>query len=268
MKLTVKNSQLGVLGVLLITTSIIGCQDPDYPAAQSSTTGYNTSSTRVLFVNATPDASSLDFQVENTSVGKLTSGASTSYVGLPLGAVSAAGAQIRIVGAGGTYGVNDISTKPAFLANTSYTYFVTDTINRPVVKNVAGAVTDVGGVRTLQVVDTLTAPAAGTAKVRFFNLAPDVASASARLISLTGTAAATLAGRAYRAAAATSLVYTRVPAGTYTVQLYAASTVPAALTTTPAASSTLAVGDGKIYTIYARGLSRTRTLSIGTVQHN
>ena len=260
----IKNIRSLTLVTAMSATVLVSCQDTDYPTPQPSTTGYLTTA-RALIVNAS-NATGITALIENVAAGTtLAPGANTGYIATPVSASD----QIRIQGSGGTLGTTDLSAKSTFLANTNYTVFVTDSITRPAVRNAAtGAVTDAGGVRLLTVTDTLTAPAAGTAKLRFFNLAPDVASASARLISSTGTAAATLNGRAYRATAATSLLYTRVPAGTYTMQLYAASTAPAALTATPAASTTLTVADGKIYTVYAQGLNRTKTLSVGTVLHN
>lgn len=276
MKLCSKFIWLLVGGTLATAATFVGCQSTDYPTPQPSTTGYNTTSTRVLFVNATPDANSLNFLVENASAGTITPGTSTSYVGVPLGS-----AQIRIQGAGGTLGTaspaGDISSKPSLLANASYTIFATDTINRPKVVSATGATTDVGGVRTLTVVDTLTAPAAGTAKFRFFNLSPDVTGVasstvagpvSARLLNASGASVTTLANRAYRNIAGANLRYTVVPAGTYTVQVYAGATVPTSLTAAPLASATVSMGDGKIYTLYSRGLRRNRTLSVGVVQHN
>lgn len=282
MKFSIKYIQIVVGSALAVATGIVGCQDPDYPAAQPSTTGYNTTSTRVLFVNATPNAASLNLAVDNSPVGTLTPGTSTTYVGVPLGAVAATAPQIRINGAGGTFGANDLTSKGALLANTAYTIFITDSIARPVVRNAAGTVTDIGGIRTLQVVDNLTAPAAGNAHVRFFHLAPDPSTAvSVRLqptAPTSSTVSPTFLNRAYRAATitmgtgATAVTtnyanFTPVAAGTYTAQVYSGTAISA--TVSPILSvSGITVADGKIYTIYARGLRRTGTLGAGVVQHN
>lgn len=242
----------------LCVAAMNSCQDPDYPAPSPSTAGYNTTSSRAIVVNAS-DAPGITALFENITVGaSLAPGASTGYTGVPLGSD-----QVRIKGAGGTLGTNDFSTKSTFLTNTNYTIFVTDSIARP-----KGIGTDAGGIRTLTVVDTLTAPVAGTAKIRFFNLAPDVATASARLINASGTSVTTLLSRAYRTASGTTLRYTSVPAGAYTVQVYSGAIVPTSTTVTPLTSSTVTVADGKIYTLYERGLNRTKTLSLGTVMHN
>ena len=240
---------------------LVGCQETNYPDPQPSTSGFlNTA--RVLFVNAS-NAAGLSALIENTPAGATISpGQSTSYVSAPVSSD-----QIRIKGAGGTFGSNDLASKATFLPNTSYTVFVTDTITRPKTTNtLTGATTDAGGIRLLTVTDTLTAPATGTAKVRVFNLAPDVSTASVRLLNpATSQGAAVFPGRAYRNVAAANLRYSSVPAGTYTTQVYSATAVPSSTTAPTAASSNVTLADGKIYTLYVSGLNRTKTLGVGTV---
>lgn len=51
-----------------------------------------------------------------------------------------------------------------------------------------------------------------------------------------------------------------------TTHVYSGTTLAAMAT--PVASTTLTLADGKIYTIYTKGLNRTKTLSVGTVLHN
>ena len=256
-------SRLMVAG--LFATVVVSCQDPDYPTASPSTAGPNTTSSRAIVVNAS-NAPSITALFENVAAGSaLTPGANTGYIGVPLGSD-----QVRIKGAGGTL-TSDLSAKSTFLANTNYTIFVTDSITRPRVG------TDAGGIRTLTVTDTLTAPATGTAKVRFFNLSPDVTGVasstvagpvSARLINSAGASVATFGNRAYRTASGATLRYTSVPAGAYVTQVYSATAVPSSLTVTPVASTTVTLTDGKIYTLYSQGLRRNNTLNVGTVQHN
>lgn len=268
--------QLKSISMLVVTglcvATMVSCHDTDYPAASPSTAGYNTASSKAIIVNAS-NAASITALFENIAAGTaLTPDAYTGYIGVPLGSD-----QVRIKGSGGTLTTNDFAAKLTFLTNTSYTVFVTDTITRPSVKSAAGTITDVGGVRLLQVADTLTAPAAGTAKFRLFNLSPDVtgvisstvaAPISARVLNSAGTVVATLNNRAYRIATGATLRYTVVPADTYTVQVYSATAVPGDLAATPLASTTVALADGKIYSLYTKGLRRNNTLSVGTVQHN
>ncbi len=111
-------------------------------------------------------------------------------------------------------------------------------------------------------------PAAGTSGVRFFHLAADVGAVSVRLLPSSGTATApTFVNRTYRSTTVTS--FTGVPAGTYTAQVYVGTTVPTATTATPALSVTgVTVADGKLYTIFAQGLSRNKTLGAGIIVNN
>jgi hypothetical protein len=253
---------------------LISCEPTDYPDPQPSTSGFLTSA-RALIVNAT-NAAGLTALVENVTVSTgLAPGNNTAYTAVPVSSN-----QVRIQGAGGTLASTDLSAKSTFAANTSYTVFVTDTINRPrVVNATTGAVTDAGGVRLLTVTDpisqTLTAGAGG---VRFFHLAPDAglptsstattpAAVSVRLSAPTNTSAvASFVNRAYRNI--TNNTFTAVPAGTYRVDVFTGTTIPTAATATPAVSSTITVETSKLYTLYARGLQRNRTLSVGRIQHN
>lgn len=267
-------SMLAVAGI--IAASVTSCQEPDYPAPQQSAAGPNAGSSRVRFTNAS-NAAGLSLFVENTAAGStLAPGQSTDYVALPL----IASAQFRAKGPGGTLGTNDLAQKLAVAAGTNYTVFVTDSIARPRVVAATGAVTDAGGLRFLQVTDNLTAPVAGNAHVRFFHLAADAPAVSVRLqatapASVT-TTTATLQNRAYRVTTVTSGTvttnyanFTPVPAATYTVQVFAGATIPTSATVSPVVSVTgLPLADGKIYTIYARGLIRDRTLGAGLIQHN
>ena len=269
-----------ILTLVAVITGLIvtACQKIEYPDPSPVATPANTSA-RVLFVNAT-NAPALTTLIENTPVGSaLAPGATTAY--LPIATNSS---QIRIKGAGGVLGAAnlDLTAKQTFLANTSYTVFVTDTISRPQIRNSVGNITDNGGIRFVTVTDNLTAPAAGSAHVRFLNLAADTSPTSLRLQPTDPTSTTvtpTFNGRAFRSptvtigtgttAVTTNFAnFTPIPAGTYVTQLYAAAAAPTALTATPATSTTLTVAAGKIYTVYAGGLRRTRTLNVGTVLHN
>lgn len=273
---TVSKTILGwAVAGMAITSTLVGCQDPDY-ATPTPASGPATATARALFVNASPNAPALNFLVENVSVAQsLTLGQSSNYVAIPTGNI-----QLRAKAAtgtvGGTLGDRDILFRAGAtnqnnfgsVSGTSYSVFVTDTIQRPVPTTPAGA-TNTGGPQFLTVTDTLTAPTAGNARVRVFNFAPDVLTASVRLLNPgTNQGAATFPGRAYRNVAGTNLRYTSVPAGTYIVQVYTANAVPTATTAPTSATASVALTAGKIYTIYPYGLNRTRTLSVGTVLHN
>lgn len=265
---------------LLATGLLVGCQDTNYPDP-SPTSNPSTALARFNFVNVSPDAPAVNFFVENIPAGTgqaiNTAPLTASYVNAQAGG---GGVQLRARAAsgniGGIIGSNEVLFRAsatnnnnfATVAGNSYTVFLTDSLNRPRPTVVNG--TNLGGPQFFVVTDTLTAPAAGRARVRFFNFAPDVPSASARLTNTTSsTATATLNNRAYRTTNAASLGYTSLPAGAYVTQVYAATAVqPTSSTVAPTVSTTLTLADGKIYTIYTQGLRRANRLSIGSVQHN
>jgi hypothetical protein len=272
MKLNLNTIQTALTVSLLAGVLLVGCEDTKYPDPTPGTAAaLNTA--RTLFVNAS-NAAGLTALIENLPAGSaLAPGANTGYQPTTVGS-----SQIRVRGAGGTLGTTDLSLKQTFNPATNYTVFVTDTIARPrVVNAVTGATTDAGGIRFLTVTDVLTTPAAGNAGIRFFHLAADVGVVSVRLLPSSGTATApTFVNRAYRVTTVTSgtvttnyAAFTGVPAGTYTAQVYSGTAVPASTTVTPALSvSGLTLADGKLYTVFARGLARDRTLGAGVVLHN
>lgn len=285
MKAIYKDITRFVLASGALVCSLIGCQSPDYPTPTPATTGA-TATARALFVNASPDAPALNFLVENvTAAQSLSSGQNSNYVTIPAGNI-----QLRASAAsgaiGGTLGSNSILFRAGATnqnnfgatANTNYTVFVTDTIARPAPTTPAGA-TNPGGAQFLTVTDPLpTTLAANASGVRFFHLAPDIGlpasstatnplAVSVRLSAPGSTSAvASFLNRAYRNVAANT--FTVVPAGTYQVDVFTGSALPTSATVTPALSATVNVEATKVYTLYARGLNKRRTLSVGRVQHN
>lgn len=199
--------------VAVLTGSLLvlaACQKIEYPAPTPVET-LSTALARFNFVDASPDAPAINFYIENIQAGQAQSFStvpvSASYV---TGQAGGGGVQLRAKAAsgtlGGVIGSNDVvyrssSTNQnnfAAISGNNYTVFLTDTLNRP--KPVVVSGTNLGGPQFLVVTDTLTAPPAGTARVRFFNLAPDVSAASARLTNATSTTSVTnLTNRAYRA---------------------------------------------------------------------
>ncbi len=285
MKTIFKDVTLLVLASGALVYSLVGCESPNYGTPTPATTGA-TASARALFVNASPDAPALNFLVENvTAAQSLSAGQNSSYVTIPTGNI-----QLRASGAsgaiGGTLGSNSILFRAGAtnqnnfgaVSGTNYTVFVTDTIARPAPTTPAG-VTNPGGLQFLTVTDPLpTTLAASASGVRFFHLAPDIGlpvsstatnplAVSVRLSAPGSTSAiASFVNRAYRNVAANA--FTAVPAGTYRVDVFTGPTVPTSATVTPALSTTVNVEATKIYTLYAQGLSKRRTLSVGRVQHN
>lgn len=153
------------------------------------------------------------------------------------------------------------------LANTSYTVFVIDTLNRP--RPTASGSTNLGGPQFVVVTDTVRAPAAGMARVRVFNFTPDAPTVAVRLVNPgTRQGAAGFTRRDFRSVSGNTLRYTSVPAGSYTLQVYTQPDPPVETTAPAAAVTTVTLAEGKNYTIYTTGLVRTGTVTTGTVQHN
>ena len=275
MKYTWNQLSVVITVAFLSTALFTACQDTDYPDPQPAT-GPSTNQARFLFVNAAPGVPALNFFIENNQVGQsLQFGQSVSaYAPAQAGSIQlraqAASGQI-----GGVLGSNDIVYRAGATnqnnfsanANTSYTVFVTDTLNRP--RPTTTNATNLGGPQFVVVTDTLTAPAANTARVRVFNFAPDVSPVSMRLVNpTTNQGAATFLNRAYSNVSGQNLRYSNVPAGNYTVQVYTQATIPSEVSSPASTTANVTLAGGKIYTIYAAGLLRNRNLSVGTVQHN
>lgn len=263
-----------VLAGFIICAALAACQSTDYPDPQPATSP-SPNQARFLFVNASPDSPALNFFIENTQAGQSqtfnqATGYTTSQVGPVQLRARAASGQI-----GGVLGSNDLlyragatnQTNFSALANSSYTVFVVDTLNRP--RPTTSNATNLGGPQFIVVTDTLTAPPAGTARVRVFNLAPDVPTLAVRLVNLsTNEGAAAFPQRVYQTVSGANLRYTNVPAGSYTVQVYTQSSLPSETTAPDVTTANVTLSSGKIYTIYTAGLNRSKTLTVGTVQHN
>jgi hypothetical protein len=235
----------------------------------------------VLFVNATPGSIPLNFFVSNVPAGtSVAFGTNTTYNNTPVGPI-----QLRAKAASGTIGgvlgsadilfragttnQNNFTAAP----NTSYTFFVTDSLNRARPTTIGN--TDPGGPRFLNVTDNLAAPATGNAHIRFFHLSSNAPAVWVNVLRAGSTTpVASFANRAFRAVSTGSgatLVnfanFTPIAAGTYNVEVRTGSaTGPVALTV-----QGVALADGKIYTLYARGLVRgagANALGAGVILHN
>ena len=263
-----KNIYCGVLVSFAFAATLTSCQDTDYPVAQPAT-GASTLSANALFINAAPDAPALNFFVNNLAAGgTIAPGAGTAYnvvaVGpIELRAKAASGSIGGILGsadvlfrAGATNNTN-FTAAPA----TNYTFFVTDSLNRP--KATTLGATDPGGPRFLQVADALTAPTAGNAGVRFYNLSTNSAAVWVNLVA-SGKTTTPFTNKAYRASVP---AFSNVPAGTYTVEIRYTS----ATGKMQASVDKITLADGKIYTMYASGLvggTGSKAMTVGVAAHN
>jgi len=207
---------LVTVSALAIALVAVGCGKDDNP------TGPQVSQARVMVVHASPDAPGVDLLVDNVKVNSaaLTFPSNTGYL-----AVSAGNRNIKVNAAGTNISV--INANLDLSADVSYSVFAT---------NVLSSITP------LVVQDNLAAPASGKAHVRFMHLSPN---APAVDITLTdGTVV--FANRAFGEYTA----FTPLDAGTYNLQVRLAGTSTVVLNLPD-----IAVANGKIYTVFARGLA-------------
>lgn len=277
-KMKISKSIYLLISIFSISICFIGCQDPEYPTP-SPLTEVSSLSSKFMFVNASSDAPALNFFLNNLPAGtNIAIGSnSANYNNATVGSI-----QIKSKAAtgaiGGLLGSSDLifragatnNTNFTAASNISYTFFVTDSLNRA--KSTALGSTDPGGLRFLSVIDNLATPAAGNSHIRFFHLSPN---APAVWVSvLNGTAlTASFQNRTYRTIATTGATgvnfatFVPVPAATYIVEVRTGSATGPVALRVPA----LALTAGKIYTIYARGLvngTGTKALAAGIATHN
>jgi hypothetical protein len=264
MTIHIKTKQWLALVLLAAGTFLNGCKDPEYPNPKPSTTPALNS--RILAVHASPDVPALNILVNNVPIAS-----NLRYLQASNGYANAAAgpAQLRGKAANGTIGgpvgANDLLFRAGatnqnnfnFVANTNYTVFITDVLNRPRPTEAGG--TNPGGPQFLIVSDNLTAPAAGQAKVRFFHLAPDAPPVWMNVVG----GATLFANRAYRAVTD----FSGVNAGQYNLEVRTGSDTGPVVLLIPSVN----LEAGKIYTIFARGLlNQTGDQALGAtiIRHN
>lgn len=262
-----------------VTMAMVSCKDTEYPTPVPATAA-STLAARVLFVNAAP-STTLNFFTNNVPAGtNVALGGSTTYNSVPVGPL-----QLRAKGAsgdiGGILGSSDVlfragatnQTNFTAVSGLNYTFFVTDSLNRAR-STVAGG-TDPGGPRFLSVTDNLTAPAAGNAHIRFFHLSPNAPPVWVNVLRAgVITAPVVTLNRSYRAVSTGSGAtmvnfanFTPITAGTYNIEVRTGSATGPVALSVPG----VALADGKIYTIFARGLVRgagANALGAGITLHN
>ncbi|TGE25640.1 DUF4397 domain-containing protein [Hymenobacter aquaticus] len=275
--------KLALVGSL--AAALVSCEDPELPEAKpvsASTVGQS----KVLVVNAAPGSTGIAATAENISLGAplayLGSASTTFNAGQRLFVfneptnIAANPANYPKVGNPPVDAppvnttARTVTSRTSFLGGTNYTVFLTDQPTRPFVFPVTNT-SDLGGIRTLIVTDNLAAPAAGKAKVRFFNLSPSLTTAVG-VYNTTAPAAFLFSARSYRAVSTGSgstLVnfntFTEVNAGAYTLDVRATATAAPVV-----AAKVYTFEAGKIYTLYASGLtgSSTTPLALSVVTHN
>ena len=181
----------------------------------------------VMVIHASPDAPGVDLLLDDKKVNDapLTFPNNTGYLSIESGKrnikVNVAGTDTTAIGA-------DID----FMADKSYSLFAID---------------QVAAIAPLLVEDDLTAPAPGKAHVRFLHLSPD-----APAVDIVAKGVGTVFGdRRFKDVTA----FTPVDAGTVTLEVQLAGQGQTVLTVPD-----LQLMDGKIYTIWAKGLVADKSL--------
>ncbi len=199
---------------LLPTLAFVGCDDDD-----DNPTGPSTSNATVLVVHASPDAPPVDVLVNGAEVdSNLTFPGNTGYLTLPAGTYNV---DVNVANTTTTA----IDTSVTVSGNTHYSVFAVDSVSR---------------IEALVLVDDLSAPAAGNAKVRFVHLSPNAPGVDVNAVGV-----GTLFNNQFFRDATT---FSEVPGGTYNINV----------TDTSGTTTFLPVGNvtfnaGQIYTVFARG---------------
>ena len=275
-----------------VAGALAGCDDPTYPTP-TPVTESSVGRAQVLVVNAAPGSTSVGITLDNTAFGT-----PLPYLEVSAATSIPAGLRLFIYSEPTNIPATPTPTPPpatplpvvtvarpvvartAFLGGTNYTVFLTDVPTRAYAFPIT-ATSDQGGIRTLTLTDNLTAPTAGTAKIRFVNLAP---SGTYGIFNTSTVPAGTslflaVPTRRFRdisfvtppvPPSTTGITtnfanFTEVAAGSYTLDARSAATTPLAGTRLP-----LTLVAGKIYTLYTRGIAGNATtpLGISVVTHN
>ncbi|MFZ1529299.1 MAG: DUF4397 domain-containing protein [Ferruginibacter sp.] len=219
----------GSLMLVLAAAAFLSCsKDDDTNNAQTA---------KVSATHASPGSPAVDIYVDGAKVttAQLAFPSTTGTTGNPYLTVNAGTRNIK-VSPNGT--LNVINADLAVAANGVYSIFAYDTL---------GSGTTL---KALVLGDNLAAPAAGKAHIRFLHLSPDAPNVDLELLK-TGAAPINLTNIPYVGPSpnATALsAFTPVDAGSYTINVKPAGTSTVVL------NPTLTFAEGKIYTIYARGL--------------
>lgn len=204
-----------ILGMLaIVPLAITSCSDDDDgPVAPKATA-------RVMTVHASPNAPAVDLLVDNGVAGSgLAFPNNTGYL-----TVNAGTRNIKVNVAGTATTV--INADLPLTANTNYTVFAVDSVSK---------------ISTVVLTDNLAMPAAGKAHVRFVHLSPN-----APAVNITLTNGTIVFGnKAFKQ----STDFTPLDAGTYDLQVRDAATNNTVVLSLPG----IALANGKIYTVFAKG---------------
>lgn len=228
-------SLTGLWALILSVGVFTGCSDDD---ETSPTTPTPTQTARVMAVHASPNAPGVDVLVDNVKANStpLTFPNNTPYL-----TVNAGTRNVKVNVAGTTTTVIEANLPVA--ANAVYSVFATDSV---------------ATLTPIVLLDTLTTPANNFAHVRFVHLSPN---APAVDVAVTG-GPVLFANRAFQQYTA----FTPVAVGTYNLEVRLAGTSTVVLSIPG-----VALANGKIYTVWARGFvggSGTQALGAQIIANN
>ncbi len=211
-----KNNIKKLLILLLMTSFIlVSCSDDD----NDSSTAPVLEKANVKVVHASPDAPGVDLLVDNAVAGSnLTFPNNTGYLPVDEGMRNV---KVNVTGTSTTVIEADLNLK----GMENYSVFAVD---------------KVANIIPLVIIDDLTAPAMGTAHVRFIHLSPD-----APAVDITTTDGTVVFGN-YEFKDYSD--FAPLPAGSYDLQVRLAGTDTVVLELPG-----IAVADGNIYTVFAKG---------------
>lgn len=204
-----------VLGMAVVLPLVLtSCSDDDdNPVAPES-------SANLMVVHASPNAPAVDLLVDDMIAGSgLTFPNNTAYLSVDAGPRNV---KVNVSGTSTTVINADLS----LTENANYTVFAVDSVSK---------------ISTVVLTDNLASPAAGKAHVRFVHLSPN-----APAVNITLTNGTIVFGnRAFKQ----STDFTPLDAGTYDLQVRDAATNTTVVLSLPG----IALTNGKIYTIFAKG---------------
>jgi len=219
MKTTLKNFSLTTkIALSLLTITII------FSACKKDWNNDPIEAAGIGYVHASPGTAALDFVLDNQKIGSFTYTNDRGYY--------AAYPGTRLVGVAKKDSLKYLTSGSAILKSGSfYSVFVVDTLK---------------STKLLLVEDDLKAPDAEKAKVRFINLSPGSAALD---LAVEGSTTALFTGKAFKEYTAFTSID---PAESYNFQVKDAGSA-----TVKATLPAVKIEKGKIYTIWAKGLSST-----------
>lgn len=206
-----------ILSVTALCAFLVACDKDDDDTAMANA--------KVMVIHASPNAPAVDVRINNNAaLSNVSYPSNSNYNDVPSGATN-----LKVAPTGTTTYVIDANVNVE--ANKNYSVFAIDSVSK---------------IKAAVVADDLTAPAAGKAHVRFFHFSPN---APAVDIAVTG-GSAVFANRSFNDQATNPALanFTPLNAGSYNLEVRLAGTNTVVLSLPG-----VALAEGKIYTVFAKG---------------